>query len=348
MNTKEICETMKITPKALRVYERAGLICPLREKNNYRNYSEEDTLRLREICILKEMGFSISDIKTLINKNKAIGSSHPFIRSLYFQFKIINNKIDELGNIATTLKNSIHSILNSKPEDNCKQYSKILDCLERNKIQRQEWIDRWDFDQLASTYDTMICSKGELNVFQDYEEVLEKVRSIITTPNSKKILDIGCGTGNLCGDLSNELEVVGIDQSIEMLLTARDKYPKMKLQLGNFLDKPYCSNHFDIVVSTYAFHHLKPQEKSIAIRYMTEYLTEHGKIVIADLMFLNEEARNRCQQTFCERKREDLWSIIADEYYTVITDLEKAVKREGLSFHYEYLVNFTWLIVIEK
>jgi precorrin-3B methylase len=39
-----------------------------------------------------------------------------------------------------------------------------------------------------------------------------------------------------------------------MLLQAKNKYSKMNLKLGNFLDEPFIKNSADIVVTTYAFH----------------------------------------------------------------------------------------------
>ena len=106
-----------------------------------------------------------------------------------------------------------------------------------------------------------------------------------------KILEIGVGTGNLAGKfLEGNYEIIGIDQSREMLSVAKEKYPKLKVRLGEFLKIPYENNSFDYIVSTYAFHHLNDEEKSMAIEEMMRVLNDDGVIIIGDLMFESKEA----------------------------------------------------------
>lgn len=353
MNTKRVCERLSISPKALRIYEENNIVVPLRNNNGYRNYREEDLIKLREVILLKELGFSLKEIKVLADKNKY--ENFEIIRSLYFQEKAIENKITELENIKSTLSENIQALLNSKETyDYELLFTKIDKSLDYNKLHRNSWIDRWSFDFWAANYDTSVHSneKDELGLFEQYDNILEKVRNLILEHSPKKILDIGCGTGNLCGSLSRTLEVTGIDQSIEMLLAAKIKYPDMKLRTGNFLDKPFCSEEFDVVVSTYAFHHLKTEEKKQAIKNMLQYLHKdttnkiNGEIIIADLMFLNHNTRMECKEKFLKLERNDLWEEIEDEYYTNIEELQDYVESLGYTMTYEHAANFTWIVRI--
>jgi len=353
MNTKRVCEKINISPKALRIYEEYELISPERGDNGYRNYNDEDILRLREIMLLKDMGFSLKEIKILLDKNKGeIGESeaNKVTRSLYFQMKVIENKISELENIKCTLKDSINSIINTDGKEEIKLYfEKINEILQRNKSERQRWIDRWNFDGWAKNYDISVNDEeDDLHIFQGYGEIMKKVKETMMINSPSSILDIGCGTGSLCGELSTEIEVVGIDQSIEMLFIAKDRFPSFNVRLGNFLDKPYCGNHFDVVVSTYAFHHLKGEEKLRAIDYMCDYLKENGRVVIADLMFLNKAEREKSRRNFVDQGRADLWEIVEDEYYSDIEELKIYLEIKGIKFRYEHITNFTWMVVIEK
>jgi putative AdoMet-dependent methyltransferase len=56
MNTKTVCKQLNVSQKALRIYEDLGIIVPKRDENNYRNYGENDLLKLRQLILLKEMG----------------------------------------------------------------------------------------------------------------------------------------------------------------------------------------------------------------------------------------------------------------------------------------------------
>lgn len=97
MTTKAICKKLNVSQKALRLYEDLEIIVPKRDKNNYRNYDENDVLKLRQIILLKEMGIPLKSIKELISKN--LKTENKVIQTLDVQFKVVNNRINELHSI---------------------------------------------------------------------------------------------------------------------------------------------------------------------------------------------------------------------------------------------------------
>ncbi len=207
-----------------------------------------------------------------------------------------------------------------------------------------------EFDNKAIKFDKMVRDKSndELGLFEKYDEVLSEIRSRIIEHEAVSIIDIGCGTGNLCGELSEKIDIIGIDQSLEMILHAKKKYNNMKFKLGNFLDKPFRKNDVDIVVTTYAFHSLNDNEKKEAIKYMLEYLKNDGKIIIADFVFANDMERKKCKNNLCGKGRQDLWNIIDNKYYTNLEELERYIRLLDCKIHSKHIVNFTWIVEIEK
>ncbi|MCY6370084.1 MerR family transcriptional regulator [Clostridium ganghwense] len=348
MNTKIVCNNLNITIKALRVYEQEGIVIPKRRENGYRDYSDKDVMKLQQVILLREMGFSLKEIKILLDKNKE--KQNDIIHSFYFQMKVIENKINELQNIKLTLKENINQLLNAEESKEEVCFNNIREALEHNKAERKAWVDRWRFDDWAPKYDNIVKEnpKDELGVFKKYDEVIEKVRKYIIKSLPKKVLDIGCGTGSLCGELDKSIYVTGIDQSIDMLLETKKRYPNMIYKLGNFLDKPVGKEEFDVVVTTYAFHHLNSREKNMALDYMIKYLKPNGKIIIGDLMFLNEEEKERKREEFYNRGRSDLWQIVEDEYYSNIEELKVYIEKKGYKLEYEHISNFTWIVTIYK
>lgn len=347
MNTKDVCERLDISSKMLRIYEEKGLIKAKRDKNNYRNYSDNDIVNIKHIIFLRELGFSIKDIKKLMDKTDY---SNEFLKNLYIQYNAVNNKITQLENIKSTLKVSINDIFSEGEEKSKFNYlMKMQDVFKLNEKESRQWVDKWNFDSWAKNYDVSVKSNtnDELNLFDGYEDIMNKLRGIIRESGARKVLDIGCGTGNLCGSLSEDIYVVGMDQSVEMLILAQKKHPNMKFKFGNFLDNPFIENEFDIIVSTYAFHHLTGTQKRKALDIMLKYLKPSGKIVIADLMFFDSEKRKECKKNFQKEKRMDLWEIIDDEYYTIIDDLKSYAEFLGCTFYCEHLKSFTWLIEIK-
>lgn len=65
MNIKEIEERSGLTRANIRYYEQEGLLAPARRENKYRDYSEEDLETLLRIALLRNLGFSLDEIRQL-------------------------------------------------------------------------------------------------------------------------------------------------------------------------------------------------------------------------------------------------------------------------------------------
>ena len=65
MKTHEVEQLLGISKQALIYYEKEGLIKPQRNKNNYRNYNQNDLEILKMIMTLRSLEISIDDIKLI-------------------------------------------------------------------------------------------------------------------------------------------------------------------------------------------------------------------------------------------------------------------------------------------
>ena len=65
----EIAEFFGVSRKAIRLYEKKGIIKPVRvdASNGYRYYSAEQIQQLNALLELKALGFSLDEIKTVID-----------------------------------------------------------------------------------------------------------------------------------------------------------------------------------------------------------------------------------------------------------------------------------------
>lgn len=66
MNIREMCEEFNVTPRTLRYYEAKELIFPIRTGQR-RSYTHQDRGRLKLILQGKRFGFSLADIRQLLN-----------------------------------------------------------------------------------------------------------------------------------------------------------------------------------------------------------------------------------------------------------------------------------------
>jgi ubiquinone/menaquinone biosynthesis C-methylase UbiE len=78
-------------------------------------------------------------------------------------------------------------------------------------------------------------------------------------------LDVACGTGFMTRHLRGD--VVGLDQSAEMLAVAREQAPDATFVQGDALELPFPDGAFDRVFASYFYCHLEEPER---VRFLTE------------------------------------------------------------------------------
>lgn len=68
MKISEAAERAGLNISSVRFYERKGLLTPQRERENrYRDYTEEDVQRIKQILLYRKMGISVDVIELLLN-----------------------------------------------------------------------------------------------------------------------------------------------------------------------------------------------------------------------------------------------------------------------------------------
>lgn len=69
MLINDVCQEYNLTLRTLRYYEEVGLLSPVRNDSNIRDYSSQELAQLELILILKHFEFSLKEIKKLITSN---------------------------------------------------------------------------------------------------------------------------------------------------------------------------------------------------------------------------------------------------------------------------------------
>lgn len=155
MKTHDVEQLLGITKQALIYYEKDGLIKPTRNKNNYREYNQNDIELLQLILTLRSMGISIDDIKLILSGDLSIRyclkNKQEYFQQEKKKIEIIENKITDY------IKRTKVTIVNPKKdaEDNGYIGLYYLD-------------DQIKFDQniiavkdIKSINISLCCSKGE-------------------------------------------------------------------------------------------------------------------------------------------------------------------------------------------
>lgn len=104
-------------------------------------------------------------------------------------------------------------------------------------------------------------------------------------PPNAAVADVGTGTGFMIqGLLEQSAELVGFDESPEMLAVARENfaaYPSVEFHQAEGQRLPEQDGRFDAVFANMYLHHVP--DPAAAIAEMTRILKPGGKLVITDL-----------------------------------------------------------------
>lgn len=93
----------------------------------------------------------------------------------------------------------------------------------------------------------------------------------------ERILDVGCGTGQLTADIANSgAEVVGLDLSAEMIAAAGANFPQLRFEVADIAGANY-NSEFDAVFSNAALHWVRDQ--NAAIDAITRAIKRGGRFV---------------------------------------------------------------------
>lgn len=105
------------------------------------------------------------------------------------------------------------------------------------------------YNEISKTYDN----------YRSYpENLIQKIIEYGKINEGMRVLDLGCGTGNISYELQkmNNLDIIGIDKSKQMLTTARKK--SLNVICGNIdINLPIRDNSFDVIIGAYVIHQLK-------------------------------------------------------------------------------------------
>jgi SAM-dependent methyltransferase len=135
--------------------------------------------------------------------------------------------------------------------------------------------DQWFFDSWSRGYDAAIAQRLA------YRPVHDAVLQALD-PAAGRVLDIGCGTGELARRIRDEhpaTAVVGCDFSAGMLAHAQAKNQAASWVQGDACRLPFRDGSFDVVISTEAFHWFPDQDA--ALREAWRVLAPGGRLLLA-------------------------------------------------------------------
>ncbi len=132
----EFARLTGVTVRALHHYDRLGLLKPSgRTPAGYRQYGESDFARLQQIVTLKFIGFSLTQIKALLEKD-----SFDLQKMLRLQRDILAEKRQHLDKAVKAIERA-EQVLASKDEPDWEAFAKIVEVI--NMSTPTEWTKKY-------------------------------------------------------------------------------------------------------------------------------------------------------------------------------------------------------------
>ena len=155
------------------------------------------------------------------------------------------------------------------------------------------------FNNEAESFDTRV----QKNIPCYDEMLIALINAIPDNKKNPKILDLGCGTGNITLKALTrfpEAEVTCLDLSENMIEIAKDKlsdYENIEYVIGDFTQMQ-TDTKYDVILSSLALHHIpNDEEKEAMYKDIYEALEDGGVFYNADVIKANsnynEELNNR-------------------------------------------------------
>lgn len=302
----------------LRIYEQQGLIAPKRLENAYRDYSKEDLFQIEIIVRLRELGFSIKEIKEILQCHDEAEGDH--LNAFYIQIKGIENRIKELNTAKRKLQKTINHIINNASDEN------IIDIIyesSRPEVKENAYetmMREWDFDIMARDYVERFLKENK-----GYNAGIQTCRQLIEgeDPDSR-ILDVGCGTCNLWEIYKTGYNLTAMDSSLNMLIAARNKVPWAKFCLADITEMgAETLGQFDLVIATFTLHHIDGDKQELALRNMVDLCKSSGKVMVIEKYFRNGEEQAQEEARLKIEGKQEALSVLTSEWYLVLTQLEQ-------------------------
>lgn len=156
--------------------------------------------------------------------------------------------------------------------------------------------------------------------YSGYTKLLNEVYQMVHEEGGKEVFDVGFGTGILTRKLYEEdYQIVGVDLSERLVELAAEEMPKAKFihyDITMGLPIELINKKFDVIFSTYTFHHLDRYEKPRFISDLLRHVKDGGKIIIGDLAFdsIKEVKKFR-------KENKDAWQ--SNDMYLIFEEIRK-------------------------
>lgn len=196
MDTQELVFTISefgkratTTVRTLRFYEELGLLVPTKQNaSGHKLYGFEDLTKLQQIQSLKFLGYSLQEIKNLIDNGS--DASKQLEKSLPWQHKLLTEKRNELNRAIEAVERVQFLLREGKPIT-WTVLSSLLFQME-NEQDQIEWVKEYCSEDIAEQFSSLPKEqRHQMDIeMLDWLATLKKLMSDGVSPQSPEAFDV--------------------------------------------------------------------------------------------------------------------------------------------------------------
>jgi len=198
---KQISELTGVSVRMLHHYDEIGLLKPtVRAENGYRLYSEQNLARLQQIVTLKFFGFSLGQIKAMLQQKNGIK------KELLAQQQVLDDQVERLHET----KKALCIVLQRCEHDKALNWKNFVALIERSKM-AQEIKKTW-----ACKLDK-VQKQHYIELRRMYPKQVKAWEKVVEQLNGKDLGDAEGAGGKLVAKAFLDYQTITIKQGLEVL-----------------------------------------------------------------------------------------------------------------------------------
>ncbi|WBW98393.1 MerR family transcriptional regulator [Oceanirhabdus sp. W0125-5] len=288
-----------VSLRTVRYYDEKGLLKPTSyNEAGYRLYNGEKFERIQRILTLKYLGFSLDEIKGLVNQKMKVD------RAINIQKEAVRQKISQMDNILKALDAAEDMFKREEGEHDEIQWEKFTDVIKAINLQEQileQFKSSSSLECRIDFHDRFGTDKRGFHKWI-FDRIEFKDKNI-------RVLDSGCGDGTFWlknkDRIPNKWTIVLSDMSQGMIQKAKENLKgidgNFQYRIANVENLPFKDEEFDIVMVNYmlqfvedrnrAFKEIKRVLKKEGTFYTSTFSRKHMKELRETLKEVNENVK---------------------------------------------------------
>ena len=291
----EFARKANVTIRTIRFYDKQGILKPSKvSEAGYRMYTDEDFGRLQKILSLKYLGFSLEEIMALTINDDREDMAH----SLRLQKELIRKRIRHLEMMEQTLEDTSRMVEESGSID----WNNILNLIHITNMEHA----------VVEQYKTSVNINARIGLHRRFShnpvDWFSWIAGQIPFENMEKILEVGCGNGQLWqqvpGEILEKREIHVTDASSGMVEDAAEALEKsgrgcLIFETEDCQKLSYEERMFDGIIANHVLFYVKDIYRALReIRRVLKkdgvfYCSTYGKEHMREVTLLVQEFDSR-------------------------------------------------------